>query len=293
MNTFQISCFLAVAEYLSFARAAEQLHVTHPAVSQQIQSLERELNVKLFRRTTRTVKLTEEGKAFLNDAKQIIAISVRAKKRFETASPSQIKTLSLGCYSYPCMFLLTDTLKKLQLRCPELHPWLQVIQFQHIYQLLEEGDLDAIIGFQEPSAQKIHALYREIAKVPLVCICSCNNPLSELREVTVEQLKTHPLVLFAPHRAAPPVVQLQGQLIGDKQPAELYFCESAEAITVLVVANYGISVLPAFLVPDIPELSVLPLAEVEPASFGIYYKSLQGNALLREFMHCARESFSV
>lgn len=39
MNTFQLSCFLAVAEYLNFARAAEQLHVTHPAVSQQIQSL--------------------------------------------------------------------------------------------------------------------------------------------------------------------------------------------------------------------------------------------------------------
>ena len=39
VNTFQLSCFLAVAEYLSFAQAAQQLHVTHPAVSQQIQSL--------------------------------------------------------------------------------------------------------------------------------------------------------------------------------------------------------------------------------------------------------------
>ena len=43
MNTFQISCFLAVAEHLNFARAAEQLHVTQPAVTQQIHSLEKEL----------------------------------------------------------------------------------------------------------------------------------------------------------------------------------------------------------------------------------------------------------
>ena len=49
MNTFQLTCFLAVAETLSFARAAEQLHVTQPAVTQQIKSLEKELNVKLFR----------------------------------------------------------------------------------------------------------------------------------------------------------------------------------------------------------------------------------------------------
>lgn len=89
MNTFQLTCFLAVAEHLNFARAAEQLHVTHPAVSQQIQSLEKELNTKLFIRTTRTVKLTEEGKAFLNDAQQMVAISERAKKRFENQHLSQ------------------------------------------------------------------------------------------------------------------------------------------------------------------------------------------------------------
>ena len=50
MNTFQISCFLAVAEHLNFARAAEQLHVTQPAVTQQIHSLEKKLGVSLFAR---------------------------------------------------------------------------------------------------------------------------------------------------------------------------------------------------------------------------------------------------
>ena len=95
MNTFQLSCFLAVAEHLNFARAAEQLHVTHPAVSQQIQTLEKELNVQLFQRTTRSVKLTEEGKTFLHDARQIVEISERAKKRFDSAMPREIETLAL------------------------------------------------------------------------------------------------------------------------------------------------------------------------------------------------------
>ena len=94
MNTFQLTCFLAVAEYLNFAQAAQQLHVTHPAVSQQIKSLEKELNVTLFQRTTRSVKLTEEGRAFLRDAQQIVAISDRAKKRFDGALPGTIETLA-------------------------------------------------------------------------------------------------------------------------------------------------------------------------------------------------------
>ena len=55
MNTFQLTCFMAVAETLNFARAAERLNITQPAVTHQIRSLEEELEVKLFKRTTRLV----------------------------------------------------------------------------------------------------------------------------------------------------------------------------------------------------------------------------------------------
>lgn len=85
MNTMQLACFLAVAETLSFARAAEQLHVTQPAVTQQIHSLESELNTQLFRRTTRTVELTHAGLIFLGDAKLMLEISERARLRAEHA----------------------------------------------------------------------------------------------------------------------------------------------------------------------------------------------------------------
>ena len=77
MNTAQIRCFLAVADTLNFARAAEQLHLTQPAVTHQIQTLEQELGVKLFARTTRTVRLTEEGGLFLADARGLDALPAR------------------------------------------------------------------------------------------------------------------------------------------------------------------------------------------------------------------------
>ena len=289
MNTFQLSCFLSVAEYLSFAQAAQQLHVTHPAVSQQIQSLEKELNVKLFQRTTRTVKLTEEGKAFLIDAQQIVSISERAKKRYTSVGPGNIETLTLGCSSFPCMFLLSDTLKKLRHLRTELHPRLQVIPFQHIYRMLEDGDLDAVVGFQESSNIKIHALYKEITKVPMGCVCSDSYHLAGKKELYLNDLKEEPLVLFAPPRGALSIVQMQRQLMGERPPSEFYFCESAEAITVLVTAGYGVSVLPDFLVPDTPRIAKIPLKDAEPVSFGVYYKSLQGKPALKAFIQSAKE----
>lgn len=98
MNTFQLSCFLAVAETLNFARAAEQLHVTQPAVTQQIHSLEKELGVTLFHRTTRIVRITGEGLAFLGDARRMVDISIQAKKRFEHPGQEAIRNLSVGCH---------------------------------------------------------------------------------------------------------------------------------------------------------------------------------------------------
>ncbi len=292
MNIFQLSCFLAVAEYLNFAQAAQSLHVTHPAVSQQIQSLEKELNVKLFRRTTRTVRLTEEGKAFLRDAQQIVALSERAKKRFGNAMDGNIETLTIGCYNFPCMFLLSDALEVLRSIRPELHPRLQTIPFQHIYRMLEEEDLDAVVGFRESAKMKIRAQYKEITEVPLVCLCSCKHPLAGRSEVSLEELRNEKLVLLVPAKATISIAQMQGQLMGERPPSEFYFCESAEAIMVLVTAGYGVSVLPASLVSDSPLIAKIPLKDTAPMSFGIYYKTVQDNPALKAFIQCVKDNFA-
>lgn len=292
MNTFQLSCFLAVADTLNFARAAEQLHVTQPAVTQQIHSLEKELNVKLFRRTTRTVSLTEEGLLFLTDARRMVEISERAKKRFESPYRGEIQTLSLICYSYAQLFMLPQVLKQLVKQYPDLHPRLQVVPFQFLYRLLEEDEADAVIGFREPYFKKIPAIYKEIKKVPVVCACSRENSLSLRQSLTLEDLKNEKLVLFHPTKAQTIVAQIQGQLMGGRAPSEFYFCKSAEAVVVLTQANLGISILPDLFIPPAPSLALVPIEGVEPVSFGIYYKSLQGNAPLKSLIQIMKNQFS-
>ena len=72
MNTFQLECFLAVTNTLSFVRAAEQLNISQPAITHQIKTLEDELNTVLFKRSTRFVEITQEGISFIGDAKKMI-----------------------------------------------------------------------------------------------------------------------------------------------------------------------------------------------------------------------------
>ena len=71
MNTIQLECFLAVARNLSFSKAAREVKITQPAVSHQIRSLEEELGVNLFRRTSKSVSLTQEGRRFFPDAGEL------------------------------------------------------------------------------------------------------------------------------------------------------------------------------------------------------------------------------
>ncbi len=99
MNTTQLRCFLSVAEYLSFARAAEQLNMTQPAITHQISSLEKELDTKLFVRTTRSVTLTGAGQTFLNDANNIIKIEYAAKSRIKKDAYTNIQLFNIGFHT--------------------------------------------------------------------------------------------------------------------------------------------------------------------------------------------------
>ncbi|OUO94855.1 LysR family transcriptional regulator [Cloacibacillus sp. An23] len=289
MNIFQINCFLAVAENLSFARAAEQLHVTQPAVTQQIHALEKELNARLFTRTTRAVRLTEEGKSFFNDARQMSEIYERAVKRFEHAAYGEIQTLSIGCYNYPCLFLLTGALGKLAAAFPNFHPRLQVVPFLRIYRMLEEGGLDAVVSFRESDSMKISAAYEELGKVPVVCVCRKDHPLARLGRVTADDLRSEKLVMFTPSRTSPLIAQTQGALMGGRAPSEFYFCDSGEAIVVLVDAGFGVSVLPDLSLPKTLEITSVPFEDAEPLSFGVYHRAAHGGELLDAFLRELKE----
>ena len=98
MNSTQLECFMQVAENLNFARAAEALHITQPSVTHQIHTLEAELNVKLFHRTTRSVSLTQAGLSFFADAKNILSLMKISKMRLHDDSTDKLSFFAMGLH---------------------------------------------------------------------------------------------------------------------------------------------------------------------------------------------------
>lgn len=292
MNTFQLSCFLAVANTLSFARAAEKMNISQPAITHQIKSLETELNVQLFRRTTRLVEITPEGQAFMADAKSMVAIAAQAKLRFSNPDARPIERLAIGCSSYNQLMLLTESLRELGHVYPNLHPHLVVVPHDQLYQLLDNGTIDVIFDIYDGTKVDSRLTFREIQKSPIACVCEKGHPLAAAQSISTADLKDQSLIFCNPINLVPEVAKLQWELAEGKKATDIYFCPSVEAAVVLADAGFGMAILPEFLTPQLSHLAVLKLNDAPELSFGMFYKPYSGDDILKKVIQIAKQHYS-
>lgn len=291
MNTNQLECFLTVADTLNFARAAEELHVTQPAVTQQIHTLEDELGTKLFRRTTRSVELTPEGILFMNDAKNILDISEQAIKRFTQPcySSQEWQILNIGSHTHGEIDLLTDVLSLMREEVPNFHPLFQVVSFQHLFGLLEEEKVDVILSFYEthPKQKNIH--YKELSKISMAGFMPATHPCAHVQSLNLDDLKHSTLVLADPRKCPDQLAEINHHLIQDRAISDFFLCDSSESALTLAKAGYGIAILPDLITESDPALQSVPLSETTFLSYGIYYKNLKEKPLLKRFLKLVQE----
>lgn len=292
MNTFQLSCFLATANCLNFARAAEQMNVSQPAITHQIKTLENELNVKLFRRSTRLVELTPEGLAFMTDAQNMLAIAAQAKLRFSSPSDRPAETLTIGCSGYTQLALFSGCLHELAGQCRNLHPRLYVVPHNQLFHQLETEAVDAIFDIREGGPVNEKLTFRALCSSPIVCVCRSDSPLAGRETLTAGELSAQKLIFCDPINLAPDLARLQWQLAGERSPADVHFCESVEAAVVLAEAGLGTAILPELLVPPSGGLVKRPLTDAPALTFGLFYKPYPGDSVLKKFLRIARRQFA-
>ena len=261
MNTTQLECFLAVADYLNFSRAAQHLRLTQPAVSHQVKTLEDELGVALFQRTSKKVRLTQEGHMFLQYAGKILQLSNISRMRVKGCYEARPMRLGLGCRSSADLRLLRPALERLRQEEERILPMIRL---------------------------------RELLRSPVVFVCREDHPLAQCETVTVEQLKEGGLIAACrPPLCPPSVFALQGQIVTSKPPEEVIFCESQEVLFTLVETGYAFSIMADFPQLRAPQLRYIPVEGCEPLSFGVSY--LRGNRgqTLRRFLSVLEESIQM
>lgn len=285
MNTIQLECFLAVAEHLNFSRASEVLRITQPAVSHQIQSLEEELDVKLFKRTSKSVSLTQEGIQFLPDAQLILKTALSAKERL--GQHEQFIPFELGCHNRMELNLLPPILKKLTEFFPLLRPVIQIVPFPSLLSQVENKQVHAAFGIKEE--QKKSSLYfRELCSAPMACICSPGHPLAQYDSLTKDQLSGS-IIACSPRQIADPIFSIQNSIVAKLRPEQRYFSENMESALTLVKAQIGYTLYPDVIPAREPDLAYIPVTDIPKMSFGVYYRYGDDHPVLRRFLMLCRE----
>ncbi len=285
MNTVQLECFIAVAEHLNFSRASEALRITQPAVSHQIQSLEEELDVKLFNRTSKSVALTQEGIQFLPDAQLILKTALSAKERL--SHHEHFIPFELGCHNRLEINLLPPILKKLTEDFPLLRPAIHLVPFPSLLSLVENKQVHAAFGIKEE--QKKSSLYfRELCSAPVACICSPGHPFARHNTLEKRQLSGS-FIACSPRQIADPIFSIQNSILTKLRPEQRYFAENMESAMTLVKAQIGCTLYPDITAAREPDLKYIPVTDIPPMSFGIYYRYDDDHPVLKRFLMLCRE----
>ena len=280
MNTIQLECFVTVAEYLNFSKASRTLKLTQPAVTHQIQTLEKELDVKLFNRTSKNVALTQEGVLFLSDAKLILKTAFSAKERL--SNHEHFLPFELGCHNYMELHLFPPVLQKLKEEFPLLRPNIHLIPFPSLLNMVENEQVHAVLGTTD-GQKKFSLSFREMYQAPITCVCTPKHPLAASRSLTTEQL-TGSFIACTPRQIPDSVFALQNNLLISLPPEQRYITESIESAIALVKAQIGYTLYPDLLPARDPELCYIPVTDLPEIPFGVYYAFGQEHPALKRFL---------
>lgn len=193
LENFRLVVFRAVAEHLSFRRAAEELYLTQPAVSLQIKALEDDLAVKLFDRSGSHVRLTAAGEVLLRHARNLHALLMEAEAEIAAAVGDRGGHLALGASTTIAQYVLPRLLGEFR----KLHPRVRLRMIsgntEQIVRALEKGKIG--LGLIEGPARSRDVKTQPFLLDLLVLIVPVSRDWPERQTIPVTEIARMPLVM--------------------------------------------------------------------------------------------------
>lgn len=193
LENFRLVVFRAVAEQLSFRRAAEELYLTQPAVSLQVKALEEDLGVQLFDRTGSRVALTAAGKRLLSYARRAAALAAEAEQDVTALGGEHAGTLALGASTTIAQYVLPRLLAEFHRRHPRVQVTLISGNTEQIVAAL--GQQQIALGLIEGPAHSRDVKTEPLLEDELVLIVGAAHEWAERGAVACAELAAAPLLM--------------------------------------------------------------------------------------------------
>ncbi len=271
----QLEYFVAVAERLSFSRAAESCFVSQPALSAQIAQLEAFLGVKLFERDRRGVRLTPGGEALVAGAKETLASCDHFCQLARSFGVPLTGPLRLGVIPTIGAYLLPKVLPAVSKSYPELQLFLREDMTVRLLEQLEEGKLDLLLLAIDIDLGGV--ITQPLFSDPFMLAVPESDELASSREVSLSDLEgRNVLLLDEGHCLREQTLPLCESVGADELGG--FRASSLGTITQMVATGLGITLLPELAVgreaAAVPGLRVIPFGADGPSrSVGLAWRA--------------------
>ncbi|GEQ77476.1 LysR family transcriptional regulator [Comamonas testosteroni] len=250
----QLKVFITISQLGSFSEAAKALHVTGPALSLIVKSLEENTGFRVFDRTTRSVRLTPAGRVFLPQAERLMT-----EYRHLIRATEEIRQKRAGVVRVAASQLLSCTVipsacARFQAQCRDIEVVHVDAAFDRIQEMLLRGDADLGIGPERICDPDI--ISSDLFSSPLGIVCSVNHPFAEREAVPWAELKNENVIL-ADRSAAPLLARDAGYQVKFERIYDVGHYTTAMALAnenkgVVVSARYSRNLLRSFNLVLVP-----------------------------------------
>ncbi len=259
MGIEKLDYFVCAAKYRNFTRAAKECGVAQSAISQQIASLESDLDCKLFKRNGRSVELTPQGEELFESARRIQTMYQQAVQRAKTvAFHREEQHLCIGIPGLESAALLRSYLSKWKQAFPQMEVKLVRYSPEYCRRELDQRLYDAILCCWALQDEGKDYAYKEIGSNPLHIMISQGSPLAKRPGLTFAQLLEEADKLYLSYDI---LQQLQGQnILPEKDKEKIHCFHDPDLLLPMASINRAVA-----LVAHIPNALPDDMMEYQPS----------------------------
>jgi DNA-binding transcriptional LysR family regulator len=199
MELRHLRYFIAVADELSFTKAAQKLRLAQPSLTRQVRNLETEIGVRLLNRTNNRVTLTEEGRTFLFDAKKLLAMCAESVTNVQRMQRGERSELNIGYLANVHYDLLPATLGAFRKLCPGVALNLFDMRRGEQFQALDSRRIDLGFVGLRPALPARDLLWERVACDGILVVLPAGHPLAGKSEVKLAELAMQFFVGMSAH----------------------------------------------------------------------------------------------
>lgn len=261
INLRQLEAFCRIIDLGSFSMAAEDMGLSQPAVTFQIQALERELGITLLDRSPRSVLPTDGGRILYRHAREILRHVEEARREIVDLDELLRGTLLIGASTGPGEHVLPQVLGRFKANYPQTNVVLRILPTDEIISQVLSYDLEVgVVGAWE-SHPKLH--FEPFVQDRLIVIAPPNHPWASGETVTIEELLHEPFILQQVGAGVRTMLEAGLQEMGLSLADLNVHMEAGlqESIKTAVEAGFGIGIISRFAVQQ--ELHLGTLAEID------------------------------